>query len=66
MVKLLIAAVLVGGFSTYVVHSKHTSNTLPLPTTKFHELKSQASVRYAELSICRKSMERWCAFVSLT
>ena len=45
MVKLLMAAVLVGGISTYVVHSKHTSVTLPLPPTKFHELKSQASVR---------------------
>ena len=62
MVKLLIAAVLLGGFSTYVVHSKHTSNTLPLSTTKFHELKNQARVnmRSFHLPQVNGKMVRFC------
>ena len=61
MVKLLIAAVLLGGFSTYVVHSKHTSNTLPLPTT-VHEFKSQARVnmRSFHLPQVNGKMVRFC------
>jgi hypothetical protein len=44
MAKLLIVAVLLAGVSTFVLHSKHTSVTTTLPTTKFDQLKIKANV----------------------